>query len=135
MPLQKGFRAGGTIRKSRFVKLDVANDSTVLECTTDDEIFGISAEFSRDAPRSDVSTSGVNAALIDDFVRIFGEADVTLLEAGATFFASTDLKSDATGRGIAATAGTDPTGAIALEEATAVGQLVRVQVHLTRNIP
>ncbi len=131
MPLQKGFRAGGPIRKSRFVKIDSTADSTVLESGAGDEVFGISAEFSRDVPRDDI-VSGVDAAIEDDFVRVYGEADVTLLELGATVTADQNLKSDATGRGVPITGITDESGAIAFE-AGVEDDLIRVQVHLSRN--
>jgi len=130
MPLQKGFIAGGTIRPSRFVKM--SGDSTVSECDAGDPPIGISQEWSRDVPRSDIATSGVNAALVNEPVRVYGEADICLLELGDTVAVTDVLQSDADGRGIPVAAATDESGAIPLE-AGVVGDKIRVQVNIDVN--
>ena len=133
--LEKGFRAGGTILPSRFVK--ITGDSTVEQTGAGETIFGISQEFSRDVPVDVIPASGVNAAILDDQIRVFGQADVCLLDvdgSGGAITAGQTLKSDANGRGISlGVVATDETGAIALEGATTLGALIRVQVNIDTN--
>ncbi len=130
MPLEKGFRAGGTIRKSRFVVIDPSDDSTVLESGANGIIFGIAQEFSRDVPVDDIAGSGVNAAIDGDQIRVFGDGDApVLLELGATVASGDHLRSTASGAGQKQTLASEPVGAIALESGVS-GVLIRVQVSI-----
>ena len=55
-----------------------------------------------------------------------------LLEAGGAITAFDNLRSDGVGRGVTAAAGNNQ-GAVALEDATAAGELIKVQITIVRN--
>jgi len=136
MPLEKGFRAGGTIRPSRFVK--ITGDSTVEECDAGDPIFGISGEWTRDTPVDVYTSTGINAALDGDQVTIYGTGDAgCLLEIAGVVTAGSLLQSDANGAGIVLTTipatADQEAGAVALE-AGAAGDKIRVQVLARRQV-
>ena len=130
--LNKGFKAAGTVNPSRFVKVASAGlDSQVLQAGAGDSyLLGVSQEWTQDAPIPSETTG--DAAASGEQVAVYGIGDVCLLQAGAGGFAMQNyLKSDADGKGIAATLGTDFIGAIALETVAANG-LGRVQVQMIR---
>jgi len=124
--------AGGTIRPSRFVKIDTSADDRVVEATANDALAGVAQVGTNRVPLSDlVSTS--NAAIAGEQLKVYGEGDFCHLEAGAAIANGELLKSDSVGRGVPAlTTGTTSqnVGARALETASAAGELVRVQVVL-----
>ncbi len=126
------FRAGGTIRPSRFVKHDTTDDYQVIEATANDAVIGVAQNGTNRAPLSDlVSTS--NAAVDLEQLKVYGNTDFCLLEAGEAIANGALLKSDSVGRGVAALlTGTvsQNVGAIALETASAAGEFIRVQVHI-----
>lgn len=122
--------AGGNIRPCRFVKLSGSYNHTALECDANEAPIGIAQEGSNYPPLSDLSLT-VYAATSGQGLRIFGEGDVCLLEAGAEITRGARLKSDADGRGVPiASTGTaiQNIGAVALQSAAAAGEKIQVQV-------
>lgn len=120
MPLSA--RANGTIRVSRFVKIDAADNFSIKECDANERVFGISQAGSRVAPIPEVTTDPPEAAQSGEscMVHLPGEDGSTPLlrigSGGCT--AGGYLKADADGNGVAIdeTAGNkEEVGAIALE--------------------
>ena len=131
------FVAGGTIRPSRFVKIDTSADYRVIEATANDALIGISQVGTNRAPLSDVVSTS-NAAVVNEQLKVYGFADFALLEAGAAIANGEFLKSDSVGRGIPSLlTGTvsQNVGAIALETASAAGEMIRVQVVINTPRP
>jgi len=133
MPLNApAFIANGTIRPSRFVKIDATKDHAVLEAAAQtDRIIGIAQPGTQDAPG--VVGSGTEAAAAGEQLLVYGEADVCLLEAGAAIVRGDVLKSDAQGRGTPVLFSETANiffGARALESAAAAGEKIRVVVSL-----
>ncbi len=131
------FVAGGTIRPSRFVKIDTSADYRVKEADANEALIGISQVGTNRAPLSDVVTTN-NAAVEGEQLKVFGFSDFALLEAGAAIANGEFLKSDADGKGVPAlTTGTvsQNVGAIAMETASASGELIRVQVVINTPRP
>lgn len=127
--------ANGTIRPSRFVKGDITADFKCLEADANDEVIGVSMEGSNYPPLSDL-VSTTNAATQGQYVKLYGEGDVCLLEAGAAVTRFDKLKSDADGRGVAiASSGTtlQNIGARALQSAAAAGELILCQLSPLRS--
>lgn len=126
---QVGYIANGTVRPSRFVKLDQTAAFHVLEADAAEQVIGISDEGSRGAP----GVGSANAALAGDPLKVYQETDVCLLEIGSGGCDEDDyLKSDADGKGVAASAG-DSVGARALQPAIE-GDLIRVKVQCITNL-
>lgn len=123
------YTAGGTIRPSRFVKLNTSADFTVDEADANERIIGISQTGTRDAPG--VTGAGTDAASAEEEVMVFHPGQVAPLEAGSGGWSAGDmLKSDADGKGvIVATTGQARqwVGAIA-EEAAAEGEIASVRI-------
>lgn len=117
--------ANGTIRPSRFVKLDTTADGKVLEADAGDQIYGISQPGTRNTPYSDLDDG--NAAKTGETLKIFGPPEKgVLLELGGTVTRGQLLKSDADGKGVNAGTDKDQYGAVA--EASGVsGELIPVQ--------
>lgn len=126
------WRANGTIAPSRFVKADTSGDHLVLQAdggssSKGAEVVGISSEAMKRAPGLTGSDVAV-AAEQGDPLRVYTIGDTPMLKLGSGgCTAGQPLKSDASGQGVVATAGTDNIGAIALE-AGAAGALVKVQI-------
>lgn len=99
MPIA-GQTASGNINPSRFVKKSGAY--TVAQCGAGEVAFGISQEGSFDTPIPGNSTL---AAASGDPVRVYGEEENCLLDAGATVADGAFVKSDANGKGVTAGAG------------------------------
>lgn len=129
------FKASGTIRPARFVKISGSN--TCAESDANEKVIGVSMLGTNQPPLEDLVTNAY-AAESGDSLEIHGDGDICYLElgsGGAT--AGQDLKSDADGKGVAAaTTGTtiQQIGATALETASA-GELCRVQVYRATILP
>jgi hypothetical protein len=132
------FVAGGTIRPSRFVIGDSSNDNRVLESGANGEqLVGVSQPGSNTVPLSDL-VSTTNAATVGQPVKVYGLGDFCLIEAGAAVTRFSLLKSDSVGRGVdIATSGTTQQfyGALALEDASAAGELIRCQIIIGDTYP
>jgi len=126
------FVAGGTIRPSRFVKIDSDNDHQVLEADANEALMGISQTGTNRVPLSDLVTTSY-AAVDGEQVKVYGNGDFAIIEAGDVIVRGNKLKSDADGKGVpVATTGTTVQnyGALALASAAASGELIPVQVLL-----
>ena len=104
----------------RFVGFDNTADSEALENITSSKgnIIGIS-----DSVKS----------LANDIADIYMAGEVAQIEAGGAFSAGDELTSDSSGRAIKASAG-DNIGAIALQNASAQGDIISVIVSLGRSL-
>jgi len=117
---------GGNIAPSRFVKLDTSNPGYCLQCGAGEDIWGISSPTTRRMALSGWD-DGYAGVLGDGAMNVIGPGDdEALLEIAATISAGTRLKSDADGKGVAATSDKDKTGAVALEDGVS-GSLIRVK--------
>lgn len=116
--------AGGDIAPARFVKLHTTEGQAV-QCGAGEAIFGISQPSTRR-----LALAGWDdgfAAKSGENVNIIGPGDDEgLLELGGTVTVGQYLKSDADGKGVAATTDKDFVGAQALQSGTS-GKLVRVK--------
>jgi len=121
--------AGGDISPSRFVKLS-GDDTGIQAVAAADDVIGISMEGTNKAPKSD-DVSTPLAATLGQYLKLYGDGDECLITSGAAFSAGDRLTSDATARGITATAA-NASGAIALQTAQGADELVRVQVNIDR---
>jgi hypothetical protein len=120
-------RANGTIAPAVFVKMDTSADAMALQSTAGARIIGISQPGMKRAPGLPGSDITI-AAQQGDQIMIFGVGDVCLLTAGASFTRGDLLKSDGSGFGLTASADGDNYGAFAIESASGINVLVRVQV-------
>jgi hypothetical protein len=117
--LGPSFKAGGAINPSRFVKISTVANMTVLQASTNDDVFGVS-QLGVDQPPGVTGSDG-QAARAGENVKVFGPGSICGLFIGSGGCTAGDyLKSDSAGAGVtAATSG--PTaqfvGAIALETA------------------
>lgn len=115
--------AGGNIAPSRFVVLGSAG--TVTQAGAGTNVWGIAQPSTRN-----ISLAGLDdgyAAVSGDVVNVYGPGDdECLLEVAGTVTAGQYLKSDADGKGVAATSDKDKVGAVALEGGTS-GKLIRVK--------
>ena len=125
--MAKLFKAGGTIRVSRFVK--ITGNSTVSEADAANRAVGISQAGGRTPPIPDVTTDPVEAAQSGEQLQVFQLGEECLLSIGSGGCTAGDaLKADADGAGLTCASGSDTWyGAIALETASA-GELALVQV-------
>lgn len=124
------FVASEDIRPSRFVT--PSGNHKVAEADANEAIAGISRAGTRYAPLSDLSISPL-AAVSGEEVPMIGDGEIGLVLSGGVFSAGAELKSDNDGRAVAAATTGDVNqniGAVALEEATAADQLVRVQCRI-----
>ena len=123
--------ANGTINVCRFVKLDTTTDNKCVQATANSKIIGVAQEGSNKAPLSDVVSTNY-AAEAGEELRLFGDGDVCLLEAGDVVTVGDLLKSDSVGRGVPVAGGStvEYTGAVALQAAAAAGVKIQVQVQI-----
>ena len=138
MPAQKSYRAGGTIRRCRFVKLSTTANNTILEADANEVVFGVSQEAGREAPIPSVTADPPEAAQSGDQLNVFQNSEYCLLEIGSGGVTSGGrLKSDADGKGVAiATTGTTIQHIGAIAQATcAAGELCPVQVYRSSERP
>ncbi len=117
----KAFTANGTIRVGRFVKIDPADNNSILECDANERTIGISQMGGRAAPIPDVSADPPEAAQAGEQcnVHLNGEDCLLYLGTGGVT-AGGLLKADADGKGVplAETAALkEECGAIAMETA------------------
>ena len=130
----KTMKAGGTIRRSRFVKPSTTENNTCLEADANEAVIGISQIGGREAPLPSVTADPPQAAQDGDHVHIHTnntECEDVVLEIGSGgITAGAWIKSDADGKGVAAaTSGTTLqwVGARALEAASD-GELCKVEI-------
>lgn len=127
----KAYRANGTIRVARFVKIDSSDNNSVLEADANERVLGISQIGGRTAPIPTVTTDPPEAAQSGEDVNVHLEGEICLLYAGTGgWTAGGLLKSDADGAGVAIdeTAGNkEEAGARALATVSA-GEYGLVQV-------
>jgi len=117
-------QASGDINPARFV--NISGERTIDESAAGTSLYvGISTEASKDTPG--ISGASTLAAANGDQVAVYGPGRVCRLTAGEAITAGDLLMADAQGRGVDATVG-NYVGAIALEAATAAGQLIEVLV-------
>lgn len=127
--MQNGFRAGGTIQPSTFVKLSTSADNEVIAAGAGDRTIGIATPSAKNVPAFGQT---LEAADSGDPVTLFGIGEITILQAGSGGFAHGDLlKSDSNGAGVTATTG-DNIGAMALQT-TPQGAFGRVQCVIFKN--
>lgn len=128
----KSYRANGTIRVARFVKLDPADNNSILECDAGERTIGITQMGGREAPIPSVTADPPQAAQSGDDVQVHLVGENCLLYAGVGGWTAGDLlKSDADGAGISLVEGagtSEEAGAIALETVSA-GEYGKVQVR------
>lgn len=117
---------GGDIAPARFVKLDTSNVGMVLTCGANEAIFGISSPTVRRLALTGWD-DGLAGKLGDGAMNVIGPGDdEALLELAGTVAHGGYIKSDASGKGVAATTDKDNVGAQALASGVS-GQLVRVK--------
>jgi hypothetical protein len=129
--------AGGNIYPCRFCTLSTSYDMTVVQCGANEDVIGVSQEGTNSPPLSDVTVS-TYAAADGQNMRMFGEGDVCLIEAGDVITRGGRLKSDSVGRAVPiATTGTtrQKIGAIALQSAAAAGNKILCQVRFETDRP
>jgi hypothetical protein len=122
------YTAGGTIRPSRFVKLDTAADFSVLECDANERVIGVAQTGLRDAPG--LNGAGTDAASTGEEVMVVHPGQVAPLELGSGGATAGDmLKADADGKGVVQSNGTTTQwiGAIA-EESGSEGDVISARV-------
>lgn len=127
----KAMYANGTIRVSRFVKVDTSRNNAVVEGTANAAVMGISQEGGRVSPIPSVTTDPVQAAIAGENVSVYTVGDICKLRIGSGGATAGDyLESDADGDGVTAAATAETVrqiGAKALESASE-GELCTVQV-------
>ena len=131
MDQAKNMMAGGTIIRSRFVRMDSSDNNVVIASGANTKVVGISQESSRVAPIPEVTTDPPNAAIVGEVVKVYGLGQTCLLEIGSGGCLAGDwLKSGSGGVGIALTDDDNGrVGALALSAANS-GELATVQVVL-----
>lgn len=129
------FQAAESIAPSRFVKQNTSADHRVDVCDAiNDKVFGISHESTRTAPIPSASTDAADAG---ENLLVYEDGDECLLELGGTVTRGGEIRSDATGKGIAIeTTGSEQqrVGARALESGVS-GDKIRVQVTIDTHAP
>ena len=131
------FVAGGTIIPSRFVKLSTVAGATgkVLQAGATDNVFGVSGEWTRNAP-----VDGLDAAehaRAGENCRVYTAADPEdepLIEVDAAYGQGTLLKPSTNGIATSTVTNLDIAGAILLQASTAANQLVKCRVIAPYNL-
>lgn len=118
------FLFGGDCEVSRFVKLSNAADHTVVRCGAGEAAIGVSFEGSKDAPIPGVTPLAASSGMS---TRVYQIGESCELTAGGVVAAGDYLKSDSTGRGVAASSN-DKYYAIARAAASAAGQAIKVTI-------
>jgi hypothetical protein len=126
--------ANGTINSCRFVMIDTSADFKCLQATANADVIGVSMEGSNYPPLSDLVTSPV-AATAGQYVRIFGDGEMCLVEAGAAVVRGAKLKADSVGRGVPIDSNTtlQNIGAVAMQSASGAGEKIVCQVIAQRS--
>ena len=127
----EGFKAGGTIAPSVFVKLDTSADQQVVQSTAGsgshgDISIGVSQVWQRDTPGLTGSNSA-QMALSGDMVAILGPGRIAPVTAGGTVTRGDLLKTNASGQVITSSTTADNVVAVALQSG-ASGNLIKVLV-------
>lgn len=122
------FVAGGTIRPSRFVKFDTSGPGKVLEADAGEAVVGISGMSTRWVGWDELDDGNHAVAGENCNVKQDGEKRVAL-ELGGTVDEGDFLKSDADGKGVAATADQENYGARA-RMAGVSGDIIEVDVMI-----
>jgi hypothetical protein len=122
------FIAGGSILPATFVKIDATKSQpTVIAASAASDVLVGVAQEATDQPPIPQLTGTQYAADTGENCRVYQNGDTCLLQlgtGGAT--AGNELTSDASGKGVAASAG-NRVGAIALQTGVA-GTFIRVRV-------
>jgi hypothetical protein len=129
--------AGGNIYPCRFVKLSTSYDMTALQAGANESVIGVSQEGTNYPPLSDLTVSAY-AAADGQNMRMYGEGDICMIEAGDVITRGGKLKADSVGRGVPIlTTGTtrQNIGAIALQSAAAAGEKILCQVRFEIDRP
>lgn len=93
--------AGGTIRRSRFIKLSSAADNTVLEADANEPVIGIAHEGPKAAPVDGASDEII--AVAGDPITYYPEGSYAPLEIGTGGITrGAEIKADDDGKGVAA---------------------------------
>jgi hypothetical protein len=122
------FTANGTIRPSRFVKFDTSGPGLVLEADAGEAVVGISGPGTRFVPWSELDDG--NHAIAGENCQVFQDGHKRImLELGGTVDEGSFLKSDADGKGVAATADQEKYGARA-RVAGVSGEIIEVDVMI-----
>jgi len=119
-------RAAGDIYPARFVKL--AGDFQVAQCVAGDYPIGVAGPAAKKPPLEGL-VSDTKAAEAGDQVWVWTDGEICFIEAGGAVSAGDKLGPDADGKAVTASAG-NPYGAVALEAASAAGQLIRAFVRV-----
>lgn len=129
------FIATGNVDACRFVKIDTAGDGKCAQASTNERPIGISEDGSRQAPGT--AADDGHLAIATENVAIYGPGRKCLLDIAGTVTAGTYLKSDSSGKGVAAlTTGTvvQEHGAVALQAGVS-GQRILVEVRCFPFLP
>lgn len=120
-----GFVANGNIGYSLFVKQDSSVGKVVI-AGAGEATVGISGQSQRNAPWYPLQDG--YAAVAGENVRVYTENEVCYLRLGGTVTNGQRIKSDASGKGVAATADKDAYGAKALQSGVD-GDVIEVVVE------
>lgn len=125
--MSRSYMCSGSVAPSRFVKQDTASPGFVNAAGAGEKPVGISQPGTRQPPLSGLDdgyagVSGVN------LIEVAEAEDECWLETGGAVTNGDYLKPSTNGVGITASSADEIYGAIALESATASGQLIRVRV-------
>ena len=113
------FAAGGNVSPSVFVK--ITNDDTVSQCTTGDDVIGVSQAFTK-------LFNDPLAAETGNPVGVYGESQECFIPYGGSITAGQRLGPTTGGLAIAVSSSVN-SGAIALESG-ASGELHRVRIQI-----
>jgi hypothetical protein len=126
------FVANGNITPSSFVKLDTTAVGKLLICGSDDPVYGVSQEGTRNPPYTGLDDG--YAAIAGENCRVYLEPEECWLRIGSGGCTAGDmLNSDASGYGVTTTTETHNAGALALETGLE-GQLIRVRVRTRKHL-
>lgn len=124
-----GFVASGDIMPSRLVAGVSSQPFTIEQSTASKRHIGVMQRGTKYPPGTAADT-GIAATTLDTNFKVYQNGEEALLKLGGTVNAFDLLTADASGQGVAITAGTalQYVGAIAMQDG-ADGQFIRVKVH------
>lgn len=128
----KAFRANGTIRVGRFVKIDPSDNHAVLEADANERIWGVAQVFGREVPFTASADDPPIAANDGDNVAVYAPGEDVLIYIGSGGCTAGDLlKSDADGKGVslAETAGSKEHAGAMVEETASENEFAKAVVH------
>lgn len=127
--MSMSFQANGNIVPARFVKLDTSQPGGfVLQCGAGDKPIGVAQHGTHYTPLQGLDDG--YAAVQGLNLLVHTEKDECYLESGGVITVNDYLKPNASGQGITSSTDGDFYGAVALQNATAAGQLIRCKVQL-----